>query len=133
LIRVKEKDMGNQEAYFSSQEERLGGAVSNSGHRQFLLNYRKALGVVVAAASLPQESVSEAAKPGRQAGKSNWGHPPHTEAQRDRDVAPLIPLFCVIVGASSQIVTELTGLPLYKSLRLSLRDEEGQKRSVFGR
>jgi hypothetical protein len=87
--------------------------------------------MLVAAASLPQESASETAKPGRQVGKSNWDHPPHTEAQRDRAVAPLIPLFCVIVGASSQIVTELTGLPLYKSLRLSLWDEEGQKLVSF--
>jgi hypothetical protein len=82
LIRVKEKDMGNQEGYFSSQKERLGRAVGNFGHRQFLLNYRKALDVVVAAASLPQESASETAKPGRQVGKSNWDHPPHTEAQQ---------------------------------------------------
>jgi hypothetical protein len=71
-----------EEDKLTLKEERLGGAVSNSGHRQFLLNYRKALGVVVAAASLPQESVSETEEPGRQAGKSNWGHPPHTEAQQ---------------------------------------------------
>ncbi len=49
----------------------------------------------------------------------------------NRDVAPLIPLFCVTVGASSQIVTELTGLPLYKSLRLNPWDEKGQKLVSF--
>ncbi len=55
----------------------------------------------------------------------------HYPVENDRDVAPLIPLFCVTAGASSQIVTELTGLSLYNSLRLSLWDEKGENLVSF--